>query len=345
MKNAQWKIVSTCLLALMASVAVAADEKWEMTTKMDMPGMPIPAQTNVVCIPKDGAYQAGSEDKNTHCQTYDVKTMGSRMTWKMRCTGKEEMTGAGDQTRTATSMSGTMTMTTHGETMTSSYTGKLLGSCDAAAERGKQEAALAKMQADSNKQMCDGFIESSWQNGGREASTGDLFRKDCAGAKADLCAKATPYVATYKGYSAYAKSHGWVATTCGINLDKQRATLCAKAGGERKFDFIGHYCPADAKALADKNCKGFGRDYTADSENPNRDMCKALRGGGNDSDSSDNASSDDDQGQSGNDDHPRRNARNKSAPSDKPADAASTAGDTAAKALDAAKKLKGMFGF
>lgn len=121
----------TCAMAQ----AAATDEKWEMTTRMDMPGFQMPPTTTTVCIPKDGAYQP-DRDKRSNCQVSDLKVAGNKVSWKVRCTGKDEMTGVGEQTRTASTMSGTIRITAQGTTMNQSYTGKLLGNCDAKAESG-----------------------------------------------------------------------------------------------------------------------------------------------------------------------------------------------------------------
>ena len=89
-------------------MAAGDDESWEISTKMDMPGMAMPAVTHVSCLPKGGAYKPDSGPKDKSCQMTDVKVSGNTTSWKMQCSGKEPMTGSGEMTRTADTMKGTM---------------------------------------------------------------------------------------------------------------------------------------------------------------------------------------------------------------------------------------------
>lgn len=329
-------------LAALSGLAFAAatDEKWEITTRMEMPGFQMPATTNVSCLPKNGAYQPDSGDKKTNCQMTDLKTSGNKITWKVRCTGKDEMTGIGEQTQSAGAMNGTIKITSRDMTMTQSWSGKLVGSCDAGAERAKIEGEVKA----SFKEYCDTTVESAWKTGGYEPKMPDALgpKGQCPGAKAAICAKATPYAGSYEGYGAYRNSKGWVAAACGIKLDAVRKTLCGSAGGEGNYGFLGHHCPAEAKALADKNCQGFGRGYTADAAHPNASMCRALRSasgkGGSAVDSDDGATAK--AGQGG-----RAGAKIESSRDQTPQETPAPADDTATQAIDAAKKLKGLFGF
>lgn len=271
------------LAALAATtVAAATDEQWEMTTRMDMPGMKMPAITNTVCIPKDGAFQPENKDKKTKCEMLDSRVSGNKMTWKFRCAGKDPMTGEGEQTRTSNTMSGVVRMTAEGMTMTQTYSGKLVGTCDAAAERKKIEGMIAE----STRQGCDAMLTHEPKNGGSSPQMPPMLAKgQCPGYKEKICTEANAYVATYEGYDAYRNrarmggASGWVTKECGINLDAQRAKLCARAANEARYNFVGANCPAEANALFERNCKSFGRDYTADMANPNAGMCRTLRAG------------------------------------------------------------------
>ncbi len=93
------------LFALLAAVLVAGgtsttalaqgkDDLWEITTKMEMPGMPMamPAQTQRLCIAKSGK----DDDyipKREGCRVQDSKRVGNKVSYKMVCTGKDSDDG------------------------------------------------------------------------------------------------------------------------------------------------------------------------------------------------------------------------------------------------------------
>lgn len=123
-----------------ASAAPAAMQPglWEITMKMEMPGMPIamPPQTIQHCYTKkdleDGKNTVPqSEDKN--CKITDYKIQGNTVTWSVICTGENAMSGSGTMTMAATSYSGMIKakMKEGGQTMemTQRLAGKRLGEC------------------------------------------------------------------------------------------------------------------------------------------------------------------------------------------------------------------------
>jgi len=120
-------VLAACL-TLLASPASAQgpDELWEITTKISMDGMSMPAMPTKVCRKKGDDVPAA--DKN--CRTFDVKTVGNRTTWKSECTGDNPMTGTGEMTRGKGSYTAKLTMKSKDEgTMVMDYTGKLAGNC------------------------------------------------------------------------------------------------------------------------------------------------------------------------------------------------------------------------
>jgi hypothetical protein len=112
---------------------------WEITTKTEMPGMPmaIPPQTMRHCYTqKDvedgkGAVSRGSDDKN--CQVKDYQLKGNGATWTLECRGENAMTGTGTMTFGANSYTGGMKMKMEqgGQTMdmTMSWSGTRVGEC------------------------------------------------------------------------------------------------------------------------------------------------------------------------------------------------------------------------
>ena len=132
--------VAALIAALVASLPVSAqgkDELWEISSKMDMPGMPmaIPAQVNRVCVGKSRK----DEDlvpKQSNCRVVDSKRVGSKFTYKMECTGNEPMTMVGELTFGTNAYDGQMrmTMTKTNDTMNMAVSGKRVGDCTAPAK-------------------------------------------------------------------------------------------------------------------------------------------------------------------------------------------------------------------
>jgi len=132
--------VAVLMAALVASLPVAAqgkDELWEISSKMDMAGMPmaIPPQVNRVCVGKNHK----DEDlvpRQSDCRMVDSKRTGSKFTYKMECTGKEPMTMVGEMTFGTNAYDGQMrmTMTKTNDTMNMAVSGKRVGDCTAPAK-------------------------------------------------------------------------------------------------------------------------------------------------------------------------------------------------------------------
>jgi hypothetical protein len=115
------------------------DELWDVTSKMEIPGMPIamPAQTYRVCAPKGN--DAGMVPKREGCTTADVKRAGNSVTYRMTCKdGRNDYTATGESTATQNGYQGKMRMAgkVEGEQMemTMSYSGARAGNCVLAAK-------------------------------------------------------------------------------------------------------------------------------------------------------------------------------------------------------------------
>lgn len=111
---------------------------WEITMKMEMPGMPMamPPQTVRHCYAKkdlEDNKKAIPQGEDKNCQIKDMKINGTTTTWSMVCTGENAMTGSGTMTMSATSYSGSVKakMKQEGQTMemNQSWTGKRVGDC------------------------------------------------------------------------------------------------------------------------------------------------------------------------------------------------------------------------
>ena len=139
--------IRTFLLTAVALSAVAhaaapnmKEGLWEITMKMEMPGMPggMPPQVMQQCLTKKDLEDPrktapGGDPGDSRCQMTDYKMQGNTATWNMSCKGEGAMKGSGSFTYSGTSYTGTnrMTMTEGGntQTMTTHYSGRHLGEC------------------------------------------------------------------------------------------------------------------------------------------------------------------------------------------------------------------------
>jgi hypothetical protein len=125
-------MTTTFLFLFSAGVCFAApnmeDGLWEITTTIDMPGMPSRSFTNTSCLTKEKAVPQTTESS---CTLKDVKTEGNTVTWAMVC---KESTSKGKVTYARTTMEGTFetTVKSDGQTMTmkSTMKGKRIGPCN-----------------------------------------------------------------------------------------------------------------------------------------------------------------------------------------------------------------------
>ena len=133
--------MKTCLTAILFALALpvtgfAADTMrdgyWELTTTMDMPGMPVKmAPTKVKhCYTKEDVKDQKktiSTDKN--CTVTDLKQSGNRVSWKMKCTGENAGVFSGETVFKGDTYDSTMKMQTQGQTMNMKVKAKRLGNC------------------------------------------------------------------------------------------------------------------------------------------------------------------------------------------------------------------------
>jgi Protein of unknown function (DUF3617) len=133
-------VVTAAMLAAFCLPAAAQekDELWEITMKMEMPGMPVsmPPRTVRECVAKgagDGDYIP--RQQQGECRTLESKRVGNKTTWKSVCEGKMQMTGTGEITFGDGTYDGKMQMTGNMDgrpmNMTQTYSGKRVGNCTA----------------------------------------------------------------------------------------------------------------------------------------------------------------------------------------------------------------------
>jgi len=116
-----------------AALAQGSDDLWEVTTKMEMAGMPMamPPQISRVCSAKN---RKGEDyvPKRDNCKMAESNSSGGKVTYKMVC---DQLTAAGEITYSADKYEGkthmTGTMDGHPVDMMQTYSGKRVGDCTA----------------------------------------------------------------------------------------------------------------------------------------------------------------------------------------------------------------------
>lgn len=131
------KILIAMLSALaLSSTCFAADTMrdgyWELVTTVDMPGMPmsIPPTKMKYCYTKEDVKdqkKSISTDKN--CTVTDLKQSGNKVTWKMKCTGKNAGDFSGETVFKRDSYDSTMKMKSQGQTMNMRVKARRIGDC------------------------------------------------------------------------------------------------------------------------------------------------------------------------------------------------------------------------
>lgn len=259
-------------LALAAPVqAQGPDELWNMSTRMEMAGMQMPATSQQVCMKKD-EQRAENLQQDKNCKVTEQRVVGNKMTWKIVCTGKDAMTGTGEMTRTADSMDGRMRMKDKdGDEMNIVYTGKRAGGCNAKTHQDPQMAAMqrqaANMQAKGDAQiaqMCRESIDKF------STTVFEMQNSPCAARKGDYCAhvnKTAQSMRTPAGYrkamqSEGLRGEGWerAAKFCSVQTAPVLAAACKSAVGGRDWPFVADFCPAESEKIAGQQCAG--REYT-----------------------------------------------------------------------------------
>jgi hypothetical protein len=310
---------------LTVAAYAAPGEYWEVTSKMEMPGMPfaMPATTVKVCIPKGAENNPEKTSGDKNCKMTDVKTVGNKTTWKARCDHDGEvMTGVGEQTTTANGYDGKMQISgkSHGQdmNMNMAFSGKRVGgSCDS-------EEAVKKAKA----QICDSsryHSTADWISGSDlilqpGSACGDQRQQLCDMVRKDAPKDVQAYSALQM-HEQHMIGGVSVARECKVDMSATTKAICKKLNGEN-YSQLSAYCPAEAKAYREdtrrRECEG--RSYTAATRAA--DIKKCL---------------------SGKNDSPDDSAAGDAAAAQKSGD--SSGSNTASDVLEAAKKLKSKFGF
>lgn len=291
-------------LALAAGpVSAAADgELWEVSSQMSMPGLPagMGAHTQQVCTEKGDPSKAATRN-NSKCKVTDRKQSGNRMTMTIVCPeGKSTFETTYNSAHTE--YDGRMVTQTQQGEMTMTMHGRKLGSCDATAARNEREqrAAAAKSQMEqsqrqANQQVaasqqqqikqCDAAVQTMdvrklgvFSQCDRQPATCDAYsQSDLMKPVATACkARGAEYCKRYQTVDGFLKANGSEdgAAFCHVTLDGVKGKLCPSASKSENLAFLGRYCLAEAKPIAEQHCAG--RDYTSAQNAKYADFCVAY---------------------------------------------------------------------
>lgn len=131
------KVVIAVLFALVLPVSGFAanamrDGYWEITTTMDMPGMPMKMPPTMIkhCYTKEDVKDQKktiTTDKN--CSVTSWNQSGNKVTWKMRCTGKNAGDFSGETVFKGDAYDSKMKMQSKGRNMNMTVKARRLGNC------------------------------------------------------------------------------------------------------------------------------------------------------------------------------------------------------------------------
>jgi hypothetical protein len=301
------RFLATVLVALpLAASAQGSGELWEIT--MSMPGMPagmMPAQR--ICQGDDPERAAQQSRDKKECKVTDRKQSGTRTTTSMSCSDGTTMVIDQQFNAARTEFKSTMSMKSKKDgDMTMTQTGRKIGACDAVATRKEREEKMAAVQKDMAamqaagaaeqkkfadrqiKQCADAAAGMDWRGFG---AYGQCYNnktdpncktsvetwnqispeipKHCNARVAEYCKRYQTQDGFYK-----ARADESAARACGVTTASVKAALCPKAAQTESLAFLGHYCLAEAKPIAQQHCVGL--DYTSKMGGKYNEFCSAY---------------------------------------------------------------------
>lgn len=302
------RMLAAAVLALpLVAAAQNNGELWEISTQMNIPGMPagMGGQTQRVCQGDDPERRAASDEDQKDCKVTDKKQTATRTTITMQC---KQGTMTVDQQYNAarTEFKGSIKMTSKDGDFNMNTTGRKVGACNvqqAARERDekiagmkKQHAAAMAQSATAQKQAADAEIRRCAEAVETMEPRGLGMFGQCYAKKGDANCKgmldgmsvASPQVAkscntragefckrfaTQEGFLK-AKGSEQVAQMCGVSTAAIKSEQCPRALKTESLAFLGAFCPVEAKPIAQANCTG--REYTDRTAGKYGDFCRSY---------------------------------------------------------------------
>lgn len=123
--------------ALAQAPSPMREGNWEISMKMEMPGMPMemPPIKVTQCVTQaqlkdpQSAIPKGIQEGNSDCKVSEYKLSGTTATWKMVCTKPQAMTGTGEIAYAGETYKGKVVLDMNGTMMNMSFDAKRLGDC------------------------------------------------------------------------------------------------------------------------------------------------------------------------------------------------------------------------
>ena len=266
----RWIAISFVLVTYVGSAGAAEPGNlWQLETSMEMPGMKMPGQSQQVCAPVAAEGPEAMAGGDSECEMSNIRRSPGRFSYDVRCpqgTGTGEMIYEGTDRYTAK-----MSMTSEGRTMTMVTHARKIGACDASAMK-RQVEAIQGQAAAGMEQACASMVETMMP--------ANLETYQCAPRyKQELCQK----LQTKPGFASVAARQPTgnptldsamlpeVARFCAVDAEGLRARLCGEAGRSEDLEFLGASCPAQAQAIAQRECAG--RSFTTPPAPRYRDFC------------------------------------------------------------------------
>lgn len=278
--------LSALLLAGVAGSAVAApvEDKWEITTSMEMVGMPfaMPPTKQLVCLPQNQPTSEKMVPVKENCKMTKFTTSGNTSKFHVECPPPEQMSGDGEFTQLGKdAYKGSMAIKgkMEGESvdMKMTYAGKKLGVCGAKDAAISPTAMMAKQQAMVNQSCTQMADAMSWQVAPQMTTT-------CPTIKADICKRAKALfdgATTTDKFLVMEEKHGdWkeLAGYCGIDARTVSGKHCAAAKRDKNWNNAILICgKADPEltAIAKKECTGM--EFTgATANDPRAVLCASY---------------------------------------------------------------------
>ena len=284
-------MLALALAAAGSAYAAGSDDLWEVTTQMNMAGMPagMGAQTQQVCSEKS-AERKPVMPKNERCKLVDYKESGNKVTIRMSC---PEGDGVIEQTfnATRTEYKGTMKMSGKQGDMTMAMNGRKVGTCDARvakAEREEKQAAVKQHIAGVQAQTAAMYAQQASAmvtecKAGADAMDARKFgQADCAAPERaqycqamqqqspdykkalDQCSQSkAEYCKRYPTMDGFLKAKGDEvgAKLCNVSSEKVKGAQCPVAQKNENLDFLLQFCTVEARTVAKAHCAG--REYTS----------------------------------------------------------------------------------
>lgn len=251
------------LALLLAAAPTLADDKWEVSTTMEMTGMPfqLPGRTQQVCVPP--GQQSGDKliPQDKSCTISNLKVTGNRTSFHMDCKGKQPVSGDMEVTQQGRdAYSGKMTAKTVVDgtptEMRMTYSGRKIGVCgDGDMTVGRIKTQMAQQQA-----MAAGMCRKEAEAMNLAAVDGEYAPcKDqkpvlCKAVKATLAKASDPTVLFQ-----VKQDHGdWqqLGQACGIDVTSLQQSACEGAKSRKLWPAVAEFCGDEAAALAEANCTG-----------------------------------------------------------------------------------------